>query len=86
MSAPSHDPVASTSAIRPTRRPAAALATPHTWATSASRAMAVTSRSVAVLIPPWYRTDVRLRKEISHLFKCFHCRPISEPLITSQRL
>ena len=70
MSAPSHEPVANTSAIRDTNRPAVALATPHTWATSASRRIASTSHSVAVLISPSYRTDVRLRKGL----RPFLCR------------
>ena len=62
MSAPSHEPVASTSAIKDTNRPAVALATPHTWATSASRRIASTSHSVAVLITSLYRTLVPQRK------------------------
>ena len=65
---PPTTPVASTSAIRPTSRPAAALATPHTWATSASRRMASTSRSVAVLIPSLYRTCVRYASTLSTTF------------------
>jgi len=44
MPHPSHAPVASTRAIRSTRRPVAELMTPHTLAISSSRTAASASR------------------------------------------